>query len=252
MFDRYRMRADGDGPSLLDVKTGGKGKGSKDGAKGGVSKKRVNKIVNNAIANLVKGSQLSDAVKSVMAPLLKDLKPGATDKTTTTPTEPQPTDVKGLSPEANAIIHELQRQNKELKSQVTGLADDSKAKEARAQKAETDSAIETALNDYTFTSPGARETAKRLIAMEVTRTEDGKLLGGGDLPLTDFVKEALTTKHDYFLASAEVGGAGASKGITRNSAGVGLETIKRDMTEADRQAVTAEIGRAIQAAQTQF
>ena len=88
--------------------------------------------------------------------------------------------------------------------------------------------------------------------MEVKRTDDGALIGGENLPLGDFVKEALTKTHDYFLATAEVGGAGASKGVTRNSAGVGIETIKKGMTESERLAVTQEIGRAIQAANVQY
>lgn len=249
MFERYTHRADSneyvnraDGEPTAAAEKKSRGQG--------VSRKRMNKTINDAIANLVK-SQLPNAIKAVVEPLFNELKPKQKVDAEGKPIVEDTTsfqDLKGLSPEANAAMKRLNDTNAELQKQLRGMTDENKTERAARQKAELDGAIDGALNEYTFTSPSARESARKLIAMDVKRTDDGKIVAG-DLPLADYVKESLTKTHDYFLATAEVGGAGAQKGVTRNSAGVGLETIKKDMTDAERVAVAQEISRAVSAAQ---
>jgi hypothetical protein len=239
MFNSYTVRGE---EGLLDVKV--KKNGAASG--GGVSKKRMNKAINGAISNLIK-SDLPKAIKDIIEPLLPKPQEGD-DKTKTVVPPPV---IPGVSPEVSAQLHNLTQQNKVLQDQLRGITEENKSEKARAEKAEREGAIEAALNDYTFTSPGARDAARKLISLEVKRTDDGKLIAGENLPLSDFVKEALTQKHDYFLAPAEVGGAGAKRGVTRNSSGVGIETIKSGMSEEERLAVAQEIGRAVQAANVQ-
>jgi hypothetical protein len=229
---------------LLNVKVNKDGAGSG----GGVSKKRMNKAINGAISNLIK-SDLPKAIKDIMEPLLAKTTV-VEDKTAKVETPPPV--IPGVSPEVSAQLHQLTQANKVLMEQLRGITEENKSEKARAEKAEREGAIEATLNDYTFTSAGARDAARKLISLEVKRTDDGKLIAGENLPLADFVKEALTQKHDYFLAPAEVGGAGAKRGVTRNSSGVGIETIKPNMTDEERLAVAQEIGRAVQAANIQL
>jgi len=233
----YRVRGEGE-PSVQKVPKPGDGK---KGGKG-MSKKRVNQAINNAFKNLVE-VQLPKIIKDKIEPMVKPPK-----EEVVTPPPPIP----GVSPEVSAQLHALRQQNEVLQGQLRGITEENKTEKARAEKAEREGAIDAALNGYTFTSPAAREAARKLISIEVKRTEDGKLIAGENLPLEDFVKDSLTKTHDYFLAPADAAGAGAGKGIVRKQTGVGIETIRKDMSEAERQAVAGEIGRAIAASQVTY
>ena len=72
---------------------------------------------------------------------------------------PPPQPAHHLSPEVNAQLLDMRKQNETLAGQVKAMADSAKASEERAAKAEKDSAIQAALGGFEFANADARTTA---------------------------------------------------------------------------------------------
>lgn len=258
--DAVTTRFEGDGGSLLGGKKS-KGEGEGDGLKKPLTKKGMNKAINNAIANLTK-AELPKAIEAQLKPItdqlaevLKATKGGGGDEGNKGGDEGNKGGNGGnggntgkLPPEVQAVLNDLQRSNKSLADELQRIKDEKVASDKKAEEAERNSAIRAELGKYNFASDSAAESAFRLINLEVARDEDGKLIAG-NLPLDAFVKEALTTKHDYFLASKEVGGAGAQRTQQRRTAAPSLDDIRKDMSAEKRAEVAQAILQSYQSAQ---
>lgn len=225
---------------LLDVKDKKKATVQDDNttAKKGMSKKKTAKLVADLLGEALK--PVNDAIAGITSKLNE--KPA--DKK-----DDVPDDLKDLPPAVRARLLAGDTKIGDLEKTMRQLKEDKEASDKRAEKADREAKINDALGKYHFINDEAKHAARRLIEMEVARDDKtGELIAGG-LPLGDFVNEALTKKHDYFLAKEDVGGSGAGKGITRApQTGTQIEDIKPNMTQDERLAVTRAIAAAAGAA----
>lgn len=237
-----------------------------DGAAGGdegAGKKPVTmKKVNRALANLLK-SDLPKAITDQVKPLLEELKQslaagagavgaaGGSGDGGAAAAAASGHAAGVADPVLKAELISTQRQLQELTNQIKTETDSRKAAEVKNAQLELHGAVDKELSKYVFKKAEGQEAAKRLILADVQRDETGQLVAGG-LLLPDFVKNQLTTTHDYFLAPAQVSSgtgaaaAGAGSGV-RAGAVVGqaqFESIKQGMTEAE----TMDASKAILAA----
>jgi hypothetical protein len=199
-------------------------------------------FVTDAIAQAIAGlrTDLPNIVATTVNPLIEPLRQAPPVQQQT-----QQTQQTQLDPAVARQIHNLTEENKVFKQSLTDLQTREKQANERAEKSDRENQIRTAMNTFAFAGDNARDAAYRLLELDIQRAESGELVGPGNLPLVDYVKDALTKKHDYLLAPPDVSGAGAARGTTRQISSVGLETIKPDMTTSDRADVVREIQRVL-------
>lgn len=162
----------------------------------------------------------------------------------------------GFSPEANAKIIALENSLKNVTKELTGERDARVAASKKAETAEKQSAIRTALGQDSLSrlAPKAKSTAFTLIEPHVRRLEDGSFVAGqnGDnLPLDVFAKEFLEREHDYLFVSNGQSGSGAgTNGGSSAGGGTGvradIDTINPGMSDAVRSAAAQSILAALQ------
>ena len=207
----------------------------------------VNATVKNAIDGLVK-NQLPGAINAAVDPFnqkftaIENLIKGQQASPTTTTTEHK----QQLTPEVQAQLLDEKRKRETLEASVAALQKENDASKQRADLSERESAIATALNEYTFVSDKARQSAAKLIGLELKRSEDGQLIAGDNLPVSAFIKDFLTVQNDHLLAGKDVAGSNGTKGALRTvNASVGMESISRNMTPETRTAILAQIKAAL-------
>jgi hypothetical protein len=114
----------------------------------------------------------------------------------------------------------------------------------RVLEAEKKSAIEAAMNGFSFATPEARQTAFDKLSAEVKRTDDGALVAGENLTPEVFAKTFFVEKHPYVLAPEVRGGSGAGTGTAARGGKVAtLEMASPDNANwaTDRAAFAAQI-----------
>lgn len=152
----------------------------------------------------------------------------------------------GLSPEANAKMLDLTKQIETLTKGQKANEDARKAAEDKALKTATESALRTALGEFTFVNPEAAQDAFTLILPDVKAGENGAFIAN-DLPLGDYVKDLIGTKKAHLLAPVGRSGSGAGNGGGQPG-GKGsptLEGIKLGMSPADQAAAAGAIKAAL-------
>ncbi|WP_321471136.1 hypothetical protein [uncultured Paludibaculum sp.] len=143
-------------------------------------------------------------------------------------------------PVVNAQLAEMRRAREEDKKRLDALQKDRDDANAKAEKAERATALNTALADFGFRSPSARETALSLLTPHIKRNEAGQLVAGDNLTVEAFAKDFIPKSHDYLLAPVGGGGAGVVPGASFIGQKVAdLNDIKAGMTPETRAAVIA-------------
>jgi type IV secretory pathway VirB10-like protein len=152
------------------------------------------------------------------------------------------------TPEQNAEALATKRAMEAMQAQVATLTQQNKDATERALQATRETAINTVLGDYAFTTPGAKQDAYQLLNASVKVTDTGAFIAGDNLPLVDFTKDFLTVQKSYLLAPANAGGSGAQggsrSGISQGSSAT-MEMIKPNMAAAEKTAVMAAIRAAL-------
>lgn len=157
----------------------------------------------------------------------------------------------GIPPEVNATLKRLEETVKNQGGTITKLQTDRDDANKRAEAAETNSTVKTALGEMKFASASAAQTAFSIVSPHIKRLEDGTVVAGDNLPVLDFIKDFLPKEHAYLLAPTGNGGSGAGGGSQgggqRGGAAKGdISMIKADMKPEDRAAVVRSIGEALQ------
>lgn len=166
-----------------------------------------------------------------------------------TPPAQPPAAPPAVSPELNSQLLEFKRKQEESDKKLADLEKARADAEKRAQESEKKSAVDAALNGFTFPTPEARQTAFEKVSSEVKRMDDGTLVAGDNLTPEAFVKDFLPSKHAYLLAPDIRGGSGNGASYTHgaNVKVATTEMIKDGMTADDRAAVVARITEVVNA-----
>lgn len=153
-----------------------------------------------------------------------------------------------LDPQVNAELKRLGDLVKGQGSQIEGLKKDRDDAIQKAERAEKNSVIRTALGELQFATPKAFDTAFSIVESQVQKLEDGTYVGGDNLPLVDFFKDFLPKEHAYLLKPTGASGAGASNGGAPARVGrTDIADIKPGMTNDKRNQVAQEIAAVIAA-----
>lgn len=164
------------------------------------------------------------------------------------PEKKEETVLKGLSPEVNALILDMKRNQDDTNKKLAAAEAKSKENEDKAERVGRESVLKTELSKYTFIKPevGA-DDAFKLLFPSIERNDKGELVAGG-LPVDAFVKDRMTTHLDYMLGPAPgTTGTGATKGASRGGSGtVNMEDIKPGSTPEQFAAIGAHIAQVLQ------
>lgn len=119
----------------------------------------------------------------------------------------------GVPPEINAQLKTLTDRVTAQDRNINNLQKERDDANKRAETAERNGVINTALGDLTFANPAAAKTAFGIIAPFVTKLDDGSFVGSvageNPLPLADFVKDYIPRDHAYLLKQTGASGSGA-------------------------------------------
>lgn len=146
-------------------------------------------------------------------------------------------------PHTKAALMEANKKLADTQKQVDALLAKNTEAETRAERMEREGALKTELTKFTFIKPEAADAAFRMLLPDLVRGEDGSLTAGG-LPVDTYVKQALTEKHDYWLAGTATPGTGAARSVAqvKQGQGIQLEQIKPGMSQAEyEQAMAATL-----------
>lgn len=244
---------------LMDPAGDGTGT-SGDGKAVGLDEKAVNGLINSAFTKFAKetlpntikeittsaNKELGDQLKTIAENLGK-----LQDGIVKPPVDPKDQKIigdDGLTPEARKRFLDLE---KKLTDSTTLLGQE-KTKREQAEAAsrldKKNSAIRTALSQFTFQSTDAAEDAFASVSGKVDFNDEGELLADG-LLLSDFVTSFIPEKKQYLLKPDDRSGSGALPGKGRGgSSRINIEDITaQNMADPQKaQAVAGAIARALQ------
>lgn len=253
MFQKHLM-----GP-LMDQ--AGDGGGSGDGKPVAVDEKKVNDLINGALAKFAKDTlpkTITDATTAAVSGMTAQLTQltenlTALQSSIVRPPADKDKDQKvigddGLTPAARAEFQKIQKALET--SNANFAAEKTKREEAEANSAKDkkNSAIRAALADFTYANTEAAEDAFAWASAKVELDADGNYVADG-LLLKDFVATAIPEKKGYLLAPVDKSGSGASGGRGRQTSS---KVDLNDITVANMQdpkkaqaaaaAITAALG----------
>ena len=152
----------------------------------------------------------------------------------------------GKNTQQNTELHKLTKQFNDLKKQFDASETARQEAEAKAEKTERESALQTALSQHKFASLKAREAVFTMMFSEIDRDEDGNLVVG-DIALDEHVKTQLESdEFAVFLEPERKGGAGASGGTPPRKGSLDLDNLKPGASKEDRAAAAREISNVLQ------
>jgi hypothetical protein len=224
---RVRIKYEGETPPAAGTSPAKSGKGKKLRGEINSLKELIKNLVSTDIPKLI-----DDKINPLTERLPKAPEAEAIDP-----------ELKNISPEARVRVLRLEA---DLKKQRDELAKFSKqAEEAQKQKEDTDrrSYVKDVMGDHEWRDDRAKADTFNILISELKRTDDGQYIGStekGDLPFPDFVSDYVKER-DYLLKGIDISGAGTKSGKPQRVPGVGIETIRTGMTDAQRQAVVNQI-----------
>lgn len=226
---------------LRDLAGGGEGGGT-----GALTMDQVNVAINGAVA------KIKTEMTGTFTTMLKPFEGLGAQLTTltenlaaiqTTSTEGKGKKKDGaedeLPPAVALQIKNLNEGQKKLTDALAKEQEKSATAEKKAKDTTLDSELRTALDQFNFVNPEAKQDAFTLLRGQVEFGEDGSLVAGG-LPMPDFVKDFIPAKKGHLLATEQRGGAGAKPGSAGAKGSFQFEKIGLGMTADDtKQAATA-------------
>ena len=192
-------------------------------------------------------TELTGIVKSVLGESLKAQPAPTPTPAHKTEPEPEPEPKPGSQPDALAAqLAKAQRDfaelNKQLAAQREALANSEKQRQSAEEKrleAEKSSALKSAIAAAGVRADGHDELAV-IMGSQITRSEDGELVGPGNVALATYIKEYVE-KRPAWLPPLPGAGAGATQSARNQQKPIDINDIKPGMSPEDKARAMAQI-----------